>query len=172
MIDAVPQILIALGLTLIVIVGMSMARAHAPSASEANHEVTYLNHDVTTIEKFHSEYVGDNSNTVQLLHALPLGPRIERVEIHETEVIAVLTDAPDVDPIGERGDALYSAVAFFAAVDNATAVTYQSPTASYSVIRWDVEDHFGWPLKDLLQSEGEWARVRTLIPSEAPFLVS
>lgn len=172
MTDVVPQILIALGLTLIVIIGMNMVRADATSSRDGGQPVTYHNHDTTTIESFRSQYVGDNSNTVQLLYALPLGPRIDWVEIHETAVDVVLTDAPDVDPQAERDDVLYSAVAFFAAVDNGSALTYRSPEAEYSVTRQDVEARFGAPLSDLLDSAAEWKRVRTLIPIEADSLVS
>ncbi len=170
--NVVPQVLIAVGLTLIVLVGMSMARASASMAVVEDQQVTYFNHDVATIEEFRSQYVGDNSNTVQLLYALPLGERIDRVEIHERDIDVVLTDAPNVDPLAERDDALYSAIAFFAAVDNADSVTYHSSTGEFVISRWSVEGRFGRPLSDLLDSPEQWQRVRTLVPIEADSLVS
>ncbi|MDP9806379.1 hypothetical protein J2S70_000961 [Trueperella bonasi] len=167
----IPQALIALGLTLIVIVGMSMARANAIAETTGEKFVTYENHDLATIGDYTSEFVGDNANTVQLLHALPLGDRIDRVEIHETDVDVILSEDTKAEWLDERNDALYSAIALFASVDNATGVTFYSPSAQYSVSRRSVDDRFGAPLSDLLESADAWQWVRTLIPIESEALV-
>ncbi|VEI13292.1 DUF4825 domain-containing protein [Trueperella bialowiezensis] len=167
-----PQILIALGLALIVLVGMTMAVAEPENDSEAAEQITYRNHDIAGISAYESAYVGDSVNTVELLYSLPLGERIERVEIHETDVVVTLLDAPNIDQFAERDDALYSAIAFMASVDNATSVTYESPDYEYSVSRNDVEDRFNAPLSGLLDSPDDWRRVRTLVPIESDSLVS
>lgn len=167
------QVLIAIGLTLIVVIGMSVVRFDAPTAEEAiQQEVqTYRNHDIASIEEFRAPYVGDNSNTVQLLYALPLGNRVERVEIHDTDVSAMLDNESAANIQFERYDALYSAIAFMASVDNATSVAFYSSEGEYVVQREGVEERFGWPLGDLLSSEEDWERVRTLVPIEAGTLV-
>lgn len=164
------QVLISLGLALIVIVGFTALRVTGTAEEvRAEQQSTYETHDIKALEGYRAPYVGDNSNTAQALYTLPLGSRISRVEIHDTAVVAVLSDGTTTN---ERENALYSAVAFMAAVDNASSVTFQSGLGEYTISREAVEQRFGAPLSKLLDSEEEWQRVRTLVPVEVSSLVA
>lgn len=166
----IPQVLISVGLALIVIVGFTFVRAGATfEKASVEQQSSYTTHDISVIQHHRAPYVGDNSNTIQALFSLPLSARIDRVEIHDTDVVVILKDGPAAE---ERENALYSAIAFMSAVDNTTSVRYQSGVGAYTISRAAVEQRFGKPLGKLLDSAEEWQRVRTLVPLEADSLVS
>lgn len=168
------QVLISIGLAMIVIIGFTWIRltqsdATATQAQSLEQQSSFLTHDISVIDHHREPYVGDNSNTVQALYALPLGARIDRVEIHDTDVVVMLVDG---ETTNERENVLYSAIAFMAAIDNARSVTYVTPGRSYYVERPAIEARFGTPLSDLLDTAEAWQGVRGLIPLEAGTLVA
>ncbi|KTF04563.1 hypothetical protein HMPREF3167_05640 [Trueperella sp. HMSC08B05] len=170
----VVQVLISIGLALIVIIGFTYIRlteskANLAQVQSLEQQSSFVTHDINALETRRSPYVGDNSNTVQALYALPLGARIDRVEIHGTDVLVMLGEG---DTGNERENVLYSAVAFMAAIDNATSLTYVTLDGSYYVERSAIEERFGTPLSDLLDSAETWQGARGLVPLEAGSLVA
>ena len=159
--DRQAKISISVGLVLLVGLAFFFLRENTEAVQE---------YRVADISEFANPYVGNNTNTVEALRALPLGERIEAVEIRGTEVIAIATAGDDLT--ADRVDVLHSAITFFALIDNATSLTYQIGGQALTVERAAVEERFGAPLRDLLTDTQEWNRVVTLIPIEAYALVN
>lgn len=163
------QVLISISLALIVTVGFTWIRFYGvENVADEEDQASYHTHDINVIKEHRKPYVGDNSNTVQTLYALPLASRINRIEIRDTSVVVILDDGDTAD---ERENVLYSSLAFMAAIDNASLLTYLTPNGSYIVERTALEERFGTPLSAMLDSPDSWQGARALIPVEASSLV-
>ncbi|MFP7707982.1 DUF4825 domain-containing protein [Trueperella sp. LYQ141] len=170
----VPLAVICVGLVLLVVVGFVIGWYHMDRTENVavSPATNYETHELESIESYRSQYVGNNSNTVNLINALPLADRVQRIEILGQDV--VITLGPDLNTDDDETVApnvLYSAIAIMASIDNVRSVMYGTPSSSYVVSRDDVEARFGAPLSGLLENEEKWQGMRNVIPMEVSSLV-
>lgn len=119
-----------------------------------------LTHDITSIQKFKSPYVGDASNTGNLFWNLPLNNISMKFEIDSEARVLTVNYLDTVWNIGEekvRRDLVYNSVAAMAAIDNLAGITYNFSDESFSFSRRQIEDILGSPLSDLLGPD-RWSK--------------
>ena len=119
-----------------------------------------LTHDITSIEKFKSPYVGNASNTGNLFWALSLNNIPIKFEIDSEACTLTVNYLDTVWNIGEekvQRDLIYNSVAAMAAIDNLAGITYHFSGESYSFDRQQLEKVFGSPLSDLFEQE-RWSK--------------
>lgn len=115
-----------------------------------------LTHDITSIEKYKSSYVGNASNTCNLFQALPLNNVPMKFEIDSEACTLTVNYLDAVRNIGGekvRRDLIYNSVAAMAAIDNLAGITYHFSDESYSFDRRQIEKVFGGPLSELIEPE-------------------
>ena len=119
-----------------------------------------LTHDITSVEKYKSSYVGNASNTGNLFWALPLNNVPMKFEIDSEACVLTVHYLETVWNIGAekvRRDLIYNSVAAMAAIDNLAGITYHFSGESYSFDRRQLEKVFGSPLSELLEQE-RWSK--------------
>lgn len=125
-------------------------------ADYAKNQTDALAHDITSIEDFKSAYIGDASNTGNLLYALPLNNISMKFQINSEERSLTVNYLDTVWNVGENKthrDLIYNTVALMASIDNLTTVTYNFSGDSFSFARTKIEAVFGPLLADLLDKE-------------------
>jgi hypothetical protein len=115
-------------------------------------------HDLNSILKYKSKYIGDISNVSNLFHNLPLNDgQLSFKLIPESLILQVnykdLERRHSAEDI-ERG-LMYNSTAAFALIDNLNEIDYSVDTLSYKVTRTEFENWYNVKLPMLLE-ESNW----------------
>lgn len=117
-----------------------------------------ITHDLKSILKYKSKYMGDASNISNLFHTLPLSnekmyfrllPDKLTVEVNYEDVSVKINEN------SIKITLIYNSTAAFALVDNLQQITYNFKDSTYKVMRSDVEKWYGYKLSNLLNCD-EW----------------
>ncbi|MEG1267966.1 MAG: DUF4825 domain-containing protein [Oscillospiraceae bacterium] len=162
--------LVALATVLFCIIRFGIIPANQNKQAEyAKNQFDSLTHDIASIIKFKSAYIGDASNVGNLFYALPLSNISTKFEIDSKECTLTVNYSDTVWNIGEEKvhrDLVYNSVAAMALIDNLTAVTYNFSGDSFSFDRKQMETVFGSPLSDLLDKDVWKKKVQSQIGSD------
>jgi len=115
-------------------------------------------HDLDTILKYKSKYMGDFSNLANLFRTLPLNSIERSYELFPDKLIAQVNYKDSIDNISEEEVVkalLYNSTAAFALIDNLEGVNYNFPGTNFMILRSDVEKWYGEKLLGLLKKD-EW----------------
>ncbi len=99
---------------------------------------------IDNLVKYKSRYIGDNSNTGNLLNALPLASFGYVFEIDNTnlKVDYYMTDWYDNDDLYVEKALLYNSVSLFGLIDNLDGITYNFSGSSYYVSRNNIVEKY------------------------------
>lgn len=115
-------------------------------------------HDLDSIFKYKSKYMGDFSNIANLFHTLPLNNVGKSYELFSDKLIAQVNYKDAVENIGEDKVSkalIYNSTAAFALIDNLQGINYSFTGTTYTILRSDVEKWYGQALSGLLKKD-EW----------------
>ena len=115
-----------------------------------------LSHDITTIEKYKSKYVGNVSNIGNLFDTLPLNNVSKKYEINSKDCTLTVNYLDTVEDVGKQKvqrDLIYNSIAAMASIDNLNAITYNFSGDSYFFSKKQLEEIFKTPLNTLLDKE-------------------
>ena len=106
-----------------------------------------FNRDLSGIDniiKYKSKYIGDNSNTGNLINSLPLADYGYVFEIDDNKLIVDyhMTDWYLNDDLYVNKALIYNSVSLFALIDNLYSITYNFSGSSYYVNRDDIENNY------------------------------
>ena len=114
-------------------------------------------HDLNSILKYKSKYMGDHSNLINLFYNLPLSDVGMKFQLFPKELTLQVEYQEGVAGIGQQRveeGVVYDSIAAFSLIDNLKVIRYDFPDGSYQVERGDVEKRFG-SLTKLLEA-GRW----------------
>lgn len=118
-----------------------------------------LGHEIESVLKYKSQYMGDASNISELNRNLPLFD-IERTnEIDSKNLKYTIKYEDRVFNIGEyrvKSNLIYNATANFALIDNLEAIEFYFEDVSYTLSRQNIVDWYGDDISSLLKKE-VWA---------------
>lgn len=119
-----------------------------------------LTHDIETVVKYQSEYMGDASNDRNIFNNLPLNdvPTLFALD-SEKRIITVYYQGVDWN-IGiekVKRNLVYNSTAAFALINNLDGITYEFCGNQYKYKRTQVEKVFGKDLRKLLEKK-EWKK--------------
>jgi hypothetical protein len=115
-------------------------------------------HDLASILKYKSKYMGDISNIAGLFNTLPLNNIRKSFELFSDKLIAQVNYKDTIENIGEDKISkalIYNCTAAFALIDNLQGINYSFPGTTYTILRSDVEKLYGGDLPGLLRKD-EW----------------
>lgn len=106
-----------------------------------------FNRDLSGIDniiKYKSKYIGDNSNTGNLINSLPLADYGYVFEIDDNKLIVDyhMTDWYLNDDLYVNKALIYNSVSLFALINNLESITYNFSGSSYYVNRDDIENNY------------------------------
>ena len=106
-----------------------------------------FNRDLSGIDniiKYKSKYIGDNSNTGNLINSLPLADYGYVFEIDDNKLIVDyhMTEWYLNDDLYVNKALIYNSVSLFALIDNLYSITYNFSGSSYYVNRDDIENNY------------------------------
>ena len=106
-----------------------------------------FNRDLSGIDniiKYKSKYIGDNSNTGNLINSLPLADYGYVFEIDDNKLIVDyhMTDWYLNDDLYVNKALIYNSVSLFALINNLESITYNFSGSSYYVDRDDIENNY------------------------------
>ncbi|MGF7049980.1 hypothetical protein J2T13_004503 [Paenibacillus sp. DS2015] len=128
-----------------------------------------LTHDVTSVLKYRSKYMGNFSNIANLVGTLPLGnidktfqlfPDVFTLEINFKESSSTL----DVKYL--ETSLIYNATVLFSLIDNLDAIHFSFEGDSYKVIRSDVAQWYDENLSTLTDEDTWYERVQSKLTDE------
>lgn len=118
-----------------------------------------LGHEIESVLKYKSQYMGDASNISELNRNLPLFD-IERTNEIDSKNLKYRIKYEDrVFNIGEyrvKSNLIYNATANFALIDNLEAIEFYFEDVSYTLSRQNIVDWYGDDISSLLKKE-VWA---------------
>lgn len=147
-------LLIAVGVFIIITLG---GNPEAKGAEYVEKQTDALTHDVSVVNEYKSEYVGDISNVSGLFASLPLGNTEKTYELDSDSCELTVIYESSIGKIGAdklKRDIVYNTAAAMAAIDNLQGVTYEFEDGRFSFSREDMENVFGKPLSNLLKENG------------------
>lgn len=106
-----------------------------------------FNRDISGIDniiKYKSKYIGNNSNTGNLINSLPLANYGYVFKINDTNLIIDyhMTDWYYNDDLYVDKALIYNSVSLFSLIDNLDSITYNFSGSSYFISRDDVVDNY------------------------------
>lgn len=113
-------------------------------------------HDLNSILKFKSPYIGDSSNVVNLFNNLPLADRGIKFEIISKDLTLIVNYLDTTWNIGAEKvnkSLIYNSVAAFSLIENLQKIVYNFSGSAYYVNREDLKLIFGKDLASLLTIE-------------------
>jgi hypothetical protein len=119
---------------------------------------TPTTHDLNSILKYKTKYMGDASNIEHLFNRLPLNNIEMSYELFPGKLTAELNYKDSIENINKdkvNSALIYNSTAAFALVDNLEVINYNFSDVEYKVLRSDVEKWYGTELSGLLSSK-EW----------------
>lgn len=104
---------------------------------------------IDNIIKYKSKYIGDNSNTGNLINSLPLSNYGYVFEIDDTDLIIDyhITDFQFNDNLYVNKALIYNSVSLFGLIDNLNSITFNFSGSSYYVNRNNIVDNYSNYLK-------------------------
>lgn len=99
-------------------------------------------HDLNTILKYKSKYMGNASNDANLFHHLPMGDTEMHFQLFSEKLTLAVNYKDTVRNIGGekvKRSLLYNSTAAFALIENLQEIDYNFSEASYQVKRTDIE---------------------------------
>ena len=117
-----------------------------------------MTHDLNSILKYKTKYMGAASNIINLFSTLPLIEGDTSFELFSETLTAQMNYKNAIANINEnmvKKTLIYNSTAAFALVDNLEVINYNFTDGEYKVLRSDVEKWYGTELLSLLSSE-EW----------------
>lgn len=117
-----------------------------------------ITHDIDSIIKYKSKYMGDISNIVNLFYNLPLNNISRDFELFPDKLTVEVNYEEKVENIDkDKLDKalIYNSIAVFALIDNLQEINYNFTDSSYKFLRSDVEKMVGEDLSSLL-IKTEW----------------
>jgi hypothetical protein len=117
-----------------------------------------ISHDLDSILKYKSKYMGNISNVAGLFNTLPLNNIRKSFELFSDKLIAQVNYKDTIEDIGEDKISkvlIYNCTAAFALIDNLQGINYSFPGTNYTILRSDVEKLYGGDLRGLLRKD-EW----------------
>ncbi|WP_136607806.1 DUF4825 domain-containing protein [Paenibacillus dokdonensis] len=118
-----------------------------------------LTHDLQSIMKYQSQYMGNSSNLSNLMHTLPLNEIRCTMELHPDSLTAdILYHAETAGLNTERLERslIYNATAAFALVDNLEQIRFKFDDRTYTAERSQLEEWYGKKLSSLTDSPKIW----------------
>lgn len=116
-------------------------------------------HDLNSILKFKSKYMGDASNIFNLFAALPLNNFKAEYQLYPDKLKVELNYNVSRESIGEditlAKALIYNSIAAFALIDNLEIINYNFGDSKFYVFRADVKRWYGKDPKELL-NKNEW----------------
>jgi hypothetical protein len=115
-------------------------------------------HDLDSILKYKTKYMGDASNIINLFSTLPLIEGETSFELFPERLTAQLDYKNAIADINENmveKTLIYNSTAAFALVDNLEEINYNFTDGEYKVLRSDVEKWYDTGLSGLLINK-EW----------------
>jgi len=114
-------------------------------------------HDLNTILKYKSKYMGNASNDANLFYHLPMSNTGMNFQLFSEKLALEVNYKDTIWNIGEKKvkrSLLYNSTAAFALIDNLQEVDYNFPGTSYRVKRTDIEELYS-NFADILQTN-QW----------------
>lgn len=104
---------------------------------------------IDNIIKYKSKYIGDNSNTGNLINSLPLSNYGYVFEIDDTDLIIDyhITDFQFNDNLYVNKALIYNSVSLFGLIDNLNSITFNFSGSSYYANRDNIVDNYSNYLK-------------------------
>lgn len=104
---------------------------------------------IDNIIKYKSKYIGDNSNTGNLINSLPLSNYGYVFEIDDTDLIIDyhITDFQFNDNLYVNKALIYNSVSLFGLIDNLNSITFNFSGSSYYANRNNIVDNYSNYLK-------------------------
>lgn len=115
-------------------------------------------HDLDSIFKYKSKYMGDFSNFANLVNKLPLNNIERSFELFSDKLIAQVNYKDSIENISEEEvikALLYNSTAAFALIDNLQGINYNFIGTNFMILRSDVEKWYGGDLPRFLKKD-EW----------------
>lgn len=99
---------------------------------------------IDNIIKYKSKYIGNNSNTGNLINSLPLADYGYVFEINDTDLVIDyhMTDWYYNDDLYVNRALIYNSVSLFSLIDNLDSITYNFSGSSYCVSRNNIVDNY------------------------------
>lgn len=117
-----------------------------------------ITHDIDSITKYKSKYMGEISNIVNLFYNLPLNNIPRDFELFPDKLTVEVNYEEKVENIDkDKLDKalIYNSIAAFALIDNLEVISYNFTDSSYKILRSDIEKMVGEDLSSLL-FKAEW----------------
>ena len=157
--------LLAVGVLMFSAVQVVILPARASKQEKYNAQQTdSLTHDISNVLKYKNQYVGNNSNTLNLFYHLPMNNLSMKFQIDSSHCSLTVSYLDTVWNIGEekvQRDLIYNSAAAFSLIDNLKAITYEFSGNSYSFTRAQFENVFGNPLSSLLEKKTWSKKIQT-----------
>ncbi|HEY5562112.1 MAG TPA: DUF4825 domain-containing protein [Clostridiaceae bacterium] len=150
--------LIVIGTSLLILVqGIIIPKNNQEKKQYIIEQQEPTTHDLESILKYKSKYMGNFSNMVNLFHTLPLNNKPRTFELFSDNTMDV-NYKENIENIS--GDKLskaliYNSTAAFALIDNLQGINYNFTDGKYIVQRSDIEKWYGEDLLKLLTKD-EW----------------
>jgi len=115
-------------------------------------------HDLNSILKYKTKYMGDSSNIMNLFHTLPLNNIEMSFGLFPDKQTAEVNYKYTIENINEyrvNKALIYNSTVAFALIDNLEGINYNFTGLTYKVLRSDVEKWYGQGLSGLLKKD-EW----------------
>ncbi|GIP38813.1 hypothetical protein J31TS4_20930 [Paenibacillus sp. J31TS4] len=146
-------VLLAIGLAgTVVLEGIVKPRLQAEEEQYRLKQQSPATHDYSAVLRYHSNYMGDSSNFINLNNRLPLAGVPKTFQLYPDRLAAdVIYEIPSAE-LGEqlvRQAVLYNATAQFALIDNLQELRLLFPDGAWRVARADAEAWYGMELGSL-----------------------
>ncbi len=133
-------------------------REKAKEARYISDQKSPRTHDLNSILKFKSKYMGDASNLINLFYSLPLNDIPMTFQLYPDKLVVEIDYKSGISNIGEqkvKEAIIYNSTASFALIDNLQGLVYNFQDKHYSITRNNVEKFYGTKC-NLLLEENCW----------------
>lgn len=117
-----------------------------------------MTHDINSILKYKTKYMGVANNIIYLFSTLPLIDGDTSFELFSDRLTAQMNYKNTIENINAnklKKILIYNSTAAFALIDNLKIINYNFADGEYIVLRSDIEKWYGTELSGLLNRE-EW----------------
>lgn len=135
--------LFIVGISLFLVVKLIIVpQQHAKAEQYAQEQKEPTTHDLNSILKYKNPYMGNASNTINLIHHLPLSDIGATFEQNPKELTFQVKYKKSVSSIGEekvKHALIYNSTAVFALIDNLQVIKFRFMDTTYTAKRASVE---------------------------------
>lgn len=160
--------LVIAALTVAIVALIIGTQMKAKTAKEGQDDA--LTHDIATVYGYRSDYVGDNSNTVNLFYHLPLNSVDMNFEIDGTSRSLTVNYGETTKEIGSdkvRRDLIYNATATMALIANVDELIFTFPDTYFIFRRSTLNTVYNAELSDLLPEKTWKAQVQEKLKDDS-----